>query len=199
MSITIKNGDSGDIAAVNTKKRLTTQSVTTSETQDATQNGHSYNINTGIIGLTSSTESGVIYFKNDESPINGQSDFVVDSIAIGIDNQGTQTGACKITIVRNPTGGTLISGATAVDINQNRNFGSSNALNSTTLAYKGAEGNTVTGGDDFAIFYQNVGTRGFYIIDIELPKGSSMAVKIDTQTTSGTTNLYCALIGHRKF
>ena len=91
-----------------------------------------------------------------------------------------------------------VSFSTAVDMNQNRNFGSSNTLASTTLVYKGAEGATVTGGDDVAIFYQNVGTRGYYAIDFEIPKGNSIAVTIDTQTTSGTTNLYVAAIGHRK-
>jgi hypothetical protein len=160
--------------------------------QDAVRKGNAYNINTGTIGLTSSTSSGVLYFKNDEAPVNGESSVIIDAIAIGIDNQGTQAGACIIKVVRNPTS---VSFSTDVDMNQNRNFGSSNTLNS--LAYKGAEGATITGGDDIAIFYQNAGTRGYYTIDMEVPKGSSIAIEIDTQTTSGTTNLYTALILHR--
>lgn len=199
MNIEIKNGGSGvDIGAhVDKNEQLHVRSITETEVQDAVRKGNAYNINTGIIGLTSTTESGVLYFKNDESPVNGESSFVIDAIAVGIDNQGTQAGACHITVVRNPTGGTLISGATDVDMNQNRNFGSSNTLATTTAAYKGAEGNTVTGGDDIALFYQNAGTRGYYTVDLEIPKGSSIAIKIDTQTTAGTTNLYCAIIGHR--
>lgn len=183
----------GKRALVDQNNQLHTTSITQTETQDAVDKGNAYNINTGTIGLTTSTESGVLYLSNDEDD-----PFLIDAVAIGIDNQGTQAGACIITLVRNPTGGTLISGATDVVMNQNRNFGSSRTLKSTTLAYKGAEGNTVTGGDDIAIFYQNVGTRGYYSIDFELPKGSSIAVKIDTQTTSGTTNLYAAIIGHVK-
>lgn len=197
MSETIKDGNSGNVMHVDNNKQAHVQAVTETEIQDAVKKGNAYNINTGTIGLTSSTESGVLYFKNDESPVNGESAFIIDAIAVGIDNQGTQAGACVITVVRNPTGGTLISGASAVDMNQNRNFGSSNTLATTTLAYKGAEGNTVTGGNDIAQFYQNVGTRGYYTVDMELPKGSSIAIKIDTQTTSGTTNLYCAIVGHR--
>jgi hypothetical protein len=163
--------------------------------QDAVRKGNAYNINTGIIGLTSTTESGVIYFKNDEAPVNGESSFIIDAIAIGIDNLGTQAGACNITVVRNPTGGTIVDNAVDVSMNKNRNFGSSNTLSS--LAYKGVEGDTLTGGDDIALFFQNAGTRGYYPIDMEVPKGSSIGVKIDTQTTAGTTNLYVALIGHR--
>ncbi len=184
----------GNRVGVNSNKQMKTFAVSQTENQQATKKGNSYNINTGIIGLTSTTESGVMYFKNDEPPVNGESSFVIDALAIGIDNQGTQAGACIITLVKNPTS---VSFSTAVDMKENRNFGSSNELSTTTLAYKGAEGATVTGGDDIAIFFQNAGTRGYYSIDMEIPKGSSIAVKIDTQTTAGTTNLYCAIIGHR--
>ncbi len=183
---------SGNRVGVNRNNHLKTFSVSETENQQATRLGNSYNINTGTIGLTSTTASGVFYFKNNEDPVNGESSFIIDALAIGIDNQGTQSGACIITVVRNPTS---VSFSTDVDMNQNRNFGSSKALSS--LAYKGAEGATITGGDDLAIFYQNAGTRGFYNIDLELTKGSSIAVKIDTQTTAGTTNLYVAAIGHR--
>lgn len=189
----IDGSGSGSRARVDENKQLHTTAITQTETQDAVDKGDAYNINTGTIGLTSTTASGVLYFKNDED-----NPFIIDAIAVGIDNLGTQAGACIITVIRNPTTGTLITGATAVDMNQNRNFGSSKTLKSTTLAYKGAEGNTVTDGDDIALFYQNAGTRGYYGIDFELPKGSSLAITIDTQTTSGTTNLYAAIIGHVK-
>lgn len=195
MSVIIKDGTGeGKTAKVDANNHLHVFAVTESENQQSTKLGNSYNINTGTIGLTSSTASGVLYFKNDENPVNGESSFVVDAVAIGIDNQGTQAGACIITVVRNPTS---VSFSTAVDMKQNRNFGSSNTLSSTTLAYKGAEGATITGGNDIALFYQNVGTRGYYSLDFEVPKGSSIAIKIDTQTTSGTTNMYAAIIGHR--
>jgi len=183
----------GKRAKVDQNSQIHTTAITQTETQDAVDKGDAYNINTGTIGLTSSTASGVLYFKNDED-----ASFVIDAIAVGITNPGTQARACIISLISNPTAGTLIAGASAVDMNQNRNFGSSKALKSTTLAYKGAEGNTVTDGDDIALFYQNVGTRGYYSIDFELPKGSSIALTIDTQTTSGTTNLYAAIIGHVK-
>lgn len=186
---------SGKRLRIDPNNQAHTVSITETATQDAVGKGNAYNINTGTIGLTSSTASGVFYFKNDEAPVNGEAGFIVDAIAIGIDNQGTQAGACIITVVRNPTS---VSFSTDVDMNQNRNFGSSNTLSTTTLAYKGAEGATITGGDDIAIFYQNTGTRGYYSIDFEIPKGNSIAVKIDTQTTSGTTDLYVAAIGHRK-
>lgn len=194
MSETIKDGmGDGYQARVSPNHQLRTVAVSLSEVADASAKGNSYNINTGVIGLTSTTESGVLYFENQESPLNGESDVVIDAIAIGIDSLGTTSGMSQITLVRNPTS---VSFSTAVDMNQNRNFGSTNSLDS--LAYKGAEAATVTGGDDIAIFFQNAGTRGYYTVDMELSKGSSIAIKMDTQTTAGTTNIYAALIVHRK-
>jgi hypothetical protein len=194
MAEQIKDGrGDGYSARVSPNHQLRTIAISLTEVQDASAKGNSYNINTGIVSLTSTTESGVLYLKNEESPINGESDIVIDALAIGIDNLGTTSGASRITIVRNPTS---VSFSAAVDMNQNRNFGSSNVLDSTV--YKGAEGATVTGGDDIALFFQNAGTRGYYSIDMELTKGSSIAVKIDTQTTAGTTDIYAALICHRK-
>lgn len=184
----------GDRLGVNQNHMAKVFSVSETENQQATRVGNSYNINTGIIGLTSTTESGVLYFTNDESPVNGESSFIIDALAVGIDNLGTQAGACIITIVKNPTS---VSFSTDVDMNENRNFGSSNTLNSTSFAYKGAEGATITGGSDVAMFFQNAGTRAYYTVDMKIPRGSSIAVKIDTQTTAGTTSVYCAIIGHR--
>jgi hypothetical protein len=197
MAETIENGGTGvKIGAhVDQNEQLHVHSISRSNTQDSTIKGKSYNINTGDIGLTSATESAVLYFNNTETAVDGSSDFVIDAVAIGIDSLGTTAGMAKITIVRNPTTGTIIDNAVAADMVENRNFGSSNSLSSNI--YKGVEGDTFTNGADIAIFYQTVGTRGYYTLDMELQKGSSVGVKIDTQTSAGTTNVYAAIIGHR--
>lgn len=185
----------GKTVKVDNNNQLHTTAITRSNTQDATIKGNAYNINTGDIGLTSTTESAVLYFKSDEAPLNGETSFIIDAIAIGIDSLGTTSGMAKITIVKNPTAGTIVTNAVAVDMSENRNFGSSNSLDS--IIYKGVEGDTFTDGTDVAQFYQSTGSRGFYTLDFNLPKGSSIGVKIDTQTTAGTTNIYAAIIGHR--
>ena len=188
---------SGHKVQVDSGNHMHTFAINRSEIQAAVKGGRAYNINTGWIGLTTATESAVLYFKNDESPSNGESRISVDAIAVGIDDEGTTAGMSTITVVRNPTAGTIVSGATAVDMNQNRNFNSSNTLGSTTLAYKGAEGNTFTDGDDIAIFGQQPGARAYYGVDFILGRGDSIGVKIDTDTSSGTSNVYVALIIHR--
>lgn len=200
MDVEIKNSGAGpDIGShVDQNNQLHVFSVDKTVIQDAVSKGLAYNINTGTIGLTSTTASSVLYFKNDEDPINGESGIVIDAVAVGIGDGGTNSEKSIITFVRNPTGGTTVDNANAVDMKQNRNFGSDNTLSTTTLAYKGAEGETTSGGNNFAQFYQLAGTRGYYTVDVELPRGASFGVTIDTQTTSGTTDIYVALILHRK-
>ena len=189
----IKDGSGkGNTAKVDSSLRMHTLSISKPNSERATAVGDSYNINTGVIGLTSTTASGVLYLKNNETR-----DLIIEALAVGVDSAGTTTSMTEVTVIRNPTAGTLISGATAVDMNANRNFGSSNALASTSLAYKGAEGDTFTNGTDIALFLQQPGTRGYYAIDMELEKGSSIGIKMDTDTSGGTTNVYVALILHR--
>jgi hypothetical protein len=135
-----------------------------------------------------------LYFKNDESPIDGESDISIDAIALGIDNLGTQAGLCDITVVRNPTGASF---STDVPIRANRTFSSNVQLSGSTEIYKGAEGATLSGGNDFAVLGQTTGSRGFYTIGVLLGRGNSIGIKINTHTTAGTTRLYAAMILHR--
>jgi len=190
-------GSGGYRAKVDSSNNLHTFSIVETDIQDAVRLGNAYNINTGWIGLTAATESAVLYSYNDESPVNGESRIAIDAIAVAVDDEGTTAGMTTVTVVRNPTGGTIVSGASSVDMNQNRNFNSSKSLGSTTLAYKGAEGNTLTGGDDIAIFALNPGNRGYFTVDFILDRGDSIGIKMDTDTSGGTTNVYAALVLHR--
>ena len=136
----IYNAGKGPIvgARVNSEERLEVESVTRTTIQNAGQIGDAYNINTGDIASLANGTSGLIYFKNGEAK-----DFAVDAIAVGI-GDASGNGIHTVTVVKNPTTGTLISNATAVDMNQNRNFGSSRTL-ADSLAYKGADTYTLTG------------------------------------------------------
>jgi hypothetical protein len=79
----------------------------------------------------------------------------------------------------------------------NSNFGSSNSLSSTTLAYKAtASAQTLTGGTDHGVLYMGDG-RLFASLDIDIPRGSSIGLTIDLNT-SGGANVYAALIGYKQ-
>jgi hypothetical protein len=181
---------SGSKARVDRNRQLHVFAVTEDEQKQSTLKGNEYNINTGKIALTGTGESAVLYFKNDEDQ-----DFVMTALAVGIGTRSaTVTDFAEVVIYKNPSGGDIITDASSVEMNSNSNFGSNKTLKDSTLAYKGKDGGTLTGGDKHALFFQGDG-RLYATINVELTRGSSMGVTIDLNT-SGGANIYCALIGY---
>jgi stress response protein SCP2 len=192
MTIIIKDGvGTGNQAQVDTTNRLRTRTVSATESEEAAKEGNAFNLNTGVITLTSANESAVMYVKNNDSDT-----FHIESIALGIDNATGITAGdqFKITIVRNPTVGTIVSDAVDVDINVNRNFGSVDTI--TSDVYKGGEGKTLTDGIDALLLYQGDSGRLFAGITLMLPKGTSIGIKIDPPAGNTSVDCYVALIGH---
>ena len=175
-------------AKVSENKNLHTFSVVESEHEAALDIGQAFNLNTGTVNLTAATESIVAYMKNTQENV-----YVIDAIAVGQGNAATQSEMSTITVYRNPTS---VSFSTAGDQNGNMNFGSN--LEFTGSWFKGAEGATQTGGTAIAQLFQAEGTRLYATIPMELPKGTSIAIGIDPNISSGTMPVYVALIGHFK-
>lgn len=151
--------------------------------------GNSYNFNTGNISL--GADATLIYLKN-----NATNNFILETIVVGIGSGITYSDFPYITAVRNPTGGDLISDATAISMNQNRNFGSSKVAD--VDVYKGKSGGTCTGGNNIALFQVSQTGRSTYPINFILPKGSSIGITLDLNASSGSANIYCAIIGYFK-
>lgn len=179
----------GKFAKVGPKNRLHVHSVAEPEAVQSASEGNAYNINTGLISITA--DATLLYFKNNEDK-----DFVVEAVALGSFEGITHSDDPYITLSRNPTGGDLITDATAVSMNQNRNFGSSKVLDAD--AYAGKVGGTVTGGNDIAILQVTPGGRSFYTINFIIPKGNSVAIDLTANVSSGSANYYAAIIGHLK-
>lgn len=187
----LNSGNTGDAAEVNRINELLTFSVTETETESAIQQGLGHNINTGDITVTSAAAS-LLYVKNQETE-----DLIVNLTAFGMRGFTNLTDMAVITIIRNPTGGDIISDATDVDMRQNLNFGSNKTLSAETLSYKGKNSGTITGGDSIVQFYQGNNSRLAAPIGFELPKGSSIGIKlVATGSTAGT--MYAALVLHKK-
>lgn len=172
--------------------------VTETEIEDSTRQGLAFNINTGVINISSgsATRTGILYVYNDED------DDLIINAAIGWvgERTATTTDTPLFYLVRNPTAGTTITNATAADMaGVNSNFGSNNTLKTTTLVYKGADGDgAFTGGTDYAILGGKEETRSSYPeLNIELPRGASIGVEVDLNT-SGAANVYFALITHER-
>lgn len=195
MSETIKDGSTGDIMHVDKNLQAHTFSITEDEQRHASIDGNEYNINTGTIAFStnSTTRTTLLYFKNDED-----TDFVATAVAIGLGTRSaTVSDSANVFIRRNPTSGTTITNTNDCDMISNTNFGSNKTLKSTTLAYKGADGEGATsGGADHALLYMTDG-RLFATLNIVIPKGGSVAIEFDGNT-SGTFNVYAALVGYIK-
>lgn len=180
----IQDSSKGFSAKVDSSNRLAVRSTAKTETFEATKLGESFNINTGLITLTSAAESGVLYIKNNEDR-----DVSVDSLVfiLAPTTGGAASDSTRVRVYKNSTAGTLISTALSVSANQNRNFGASRILSS--LAYKGATGNTVTDGSVIIDTFVSPGTRLTVELDIVITKGKSIAVTY--QPNTGNTSMKC--------
>ena len=178
-------------AKVDKSNRLDTRGITKTETANATVEADSYNINTGLITLTTAGESGVMYLKNNEDR-----DINVDAIVVifGPSTGGAATDTNQVRIYRNPTTGTLISGAVDADINDNRNFGSSKTL--AALAYKGATGNTITDGSVVIESLVGPGSRVSFAIDLVLTKGDSVGISYEPSDSNTSMKCMAAIVLH---
>ena len=182
----IDNNGNGHVYAV-TESQFTAAAI-----KDA-----AYNINTGLItGLTGTAGHSMLYFKNDEAPINGESRIIIDAFALWTGTRAaTVTDDPVWTIIKNPNGGDIISDATAVSINSGSDFGGNSEISTTSYAYKGKNGGTITSTDgDHAII---AGTGRIYAgVPIVLRRGNSIGISVDINT-SGACQAYAAIVFRR--
>lgn len=179
----------GKKAMVDGNNRVHTSAVTRTESHESIDRGDAYNLNTGVVNLTGSADSALLYLKNNET-----NSFVVSSIVVGLGSHDGVSDSAVVTVVRNPTTGDIVTDVVNVDMNQNRNFGSSKTL--TADAYKGKITGSMTDGDDIILFYQTAPGRLFGSIDLELTKGDSIGIKVNPNLLSGSVNVYAAIIGY---
>lgn len=171
--------------------KFATRSVTSTEQQDAVNDGRAFNINTGWISSVAA-DSALLYFKNQEDE-----DFFIEAIAVGL-KDGSATDVQGIYFVVQPTAGTIVSDATDCDIIENRKIGSGKTFSSNTLIYKAtASGKTLTGGRDSALFAQNDQGRLFATVDFIVPKGQACGIRLE-RLGSFSGDVYAAIIGHKR-
>ena len=176
-------------AGVDSFNRLLVRSTTERLDQQAMEDGDAYNVNTGDISLTNGAETACLYFKNNEIY-----PYHLLALAVGIGKLPNPTEVTKITMLRNPKNGSIITNGVAVAQNQNRNFSSSKSLNADV--YKGATGDSFTDGDEIAQFYAGLGNQRLYAaIDFFLPQGTCVGINVQLNDTSGG-DLYVALVGY---
>lgn len=183
MGIQIVNGRNGNTAEVDDTFRLRGRNISEPEIHHASELGYTYNVNSGSVNLTSANESMILYIKNTENY-----DFYIMNLIINIGVSTLGSGDVIVNMYKNPTGGTIISGALSADINQNWNTGSTNTFDSVT--YKGVEGATQTGGIKFFSTIVSTPSRTAIPIDkIIIPKGRSVVVGVDAPALNTSMNV----------
>lgn len=172
---------SGKVAEVSDKNRLLTQSAASTEMHENTQNEEQvYMFSTnGFIAInTLNTETGIMYVKNTSATKNL---FIHDIRTCGNQVQ-------KVVIYKNPTGGTLISNATA-GASCNLNFKSSNTPEANI--YKGADGSTISSGTHLGQHINGVGHSNISTGDsILLGRNDSIGISFEL----AASGVVCAAI-----
>ena len=174
----IINGGTGNGYAMQVNEKFQAETFSTIKTEIAEvslDKGQAYVVSSGFIAYTTTASfSGMIYIKNTDS--EGR-DMFIEHIRVCATEATTDPCHLECKIIRNPTTGTLISGAIAGNT-ANSNFGSSNVFNG--VAYAGADATTVTDGTWFTQFINHA--PGHSVLDyndsVILPKNSSIAILI---------------------
>ena len=186
----IDNGN-GTTADINKKREMKVFAVTESEAQASLELGKAYNINTKDITSLTAGDATLLYLFNDEDqPI------IIEQMIIGTRGLTGLSDMAQWTTFSNPTGGDLISDATACPISANRQGSSPETLKTTTLCYKGKAAGTITGGEEELYGYINNNSRLSVPINVEINRNGSYAIKLESDATAGT--VYCALVMHVK-
>lgn len=178
----IKDGTgTGRLALVTTDNRLGTDSISLPAYSYASQEkGDAFIVTTDFITFTTTaTEMGFMYFKNTSNiPIN-----IYSLRTCGLAAQQWK-------IIKNPTGGTLISNAVASPSN-NLNLSSPKIV--STLSYVGVDGDTVTGGTLLDQFINAMGhSEEFFNGALVLSPLDSIAlvIKLPAATTACARMIY---------
>ena len=184
----LKDGTGGsNTAKVDEANRLHVRGVAVPSSAQRGIDGFGFNLNTGHVALSDGTESAIAYFK-----YTGTKTFIVDAVAVGVGAlPGTVSDPVYVTVSRNPTGGTIVDNTVAGDLNINRNFGAANTLSGDW--YKGAQGDTLTGGEDGFLTHVNGSQRLFAVTDFVLTPQTSIGFKVQLNATGGG-NIYIALV-----
>jgi hypothetical protein len=175
--------------------RALINSISESEAQHSTELGEAFNINTKDILFDAGETGALLYYKHKQDL-----DLIIESVIVGISlpSGATLSESADLTILKNPTTGTIVSDAVRVSVEENRDFAAGLTVEDS-LIYKASDaGKTFTNGSDYIYGYAGTG-RTVLPISTKLSNGNSIGIKIDPKISAGTNvRIYCALVVHLK-
>jgi len=166
-------------ARVDSAGRIASFATSITAAQSAVVRSDSFNLNSGIVVLTDSSEQGILYIKNNESR-----DLVISTIlvSLGPSTNGDINDTTIIRLYKNPTTGTLITNAIAAEINSNSNFGSKLLLKIDE--FKGDGSSTVDDGTVHTEVLVSPGKNAPFDIDEILTNGETMAITYEANDSN---------------
>lgn len=179
----IQDGTGGSkFAKVNDNNKLETVAIVTDIQQDASINKRLYRVSVPVINLTSSSESAILYFKNNENAFN----LIVPEIIIAC---GGSTGGGK-RLVQSVGRAGIVSGTIVSDTNPASIIPLNTSVTTAPAidVYVGGEGKTAVQALDipsYAGFPQNSRTPSPFFITVE--PGNNVALTI--QPPAGNSSL----------
>ena len=174
---------------VGSNGRALVNSVSTSKLSDSVSRGRTWNIGTGQFTLTNATASALMYIKNTDSARVYEIDLYV--ILSGTSTGGT--GRALVEVLKNPTGGTLVTAATTVDSIMNMNFGQSTNPNASLFKLT-AINQTLTGQSSTIRSQMAAGPDRLLLpIVTQLPPGGSVGIRY-TPPSGNTSQVVEAVV-----
>jgi len=186
MAEEIQDGTGGaNRVKVDETNRMLTRGVQISEQNESLNEGLDWNIETGYKTLTTASASDLIYIKN-----TSEGHLIVSLYVVLAKASTGGSGDLLIDILRNPTGGTVVSDA--LDCNAvNMHFGSSKQP--PVDMFYGGEGKTLTGHDNQLVSKTTADNRFLLPITTHLSRGSSVGVRITPPTGNTSMDINVAI------
>ena len=194
MSTTIMDGTGGNYRAkVSSDNKLLTESVTETIYREAVEDARAFNINNYDKTLSAVTgDQAVLYIKN----TSASKSLELVNLFGGFWNftAGTE-GIFKVKVWANPTGGTLLSDASSIEVG-NRSAGSLSTFTTDIQVYGATAGGKTFGTLPVTptVFLSQGSGRLFVSIDLAIPAGQSYGITVDT--SGGDASYYIGFAGY---
>jgi hypothetical protein len=187
MAEIIKDGRTGDTAKIDVNNRLHTNALSVDVTLSETLNNNAYDISTGgLVTLTGTGESALIYLKN-----NNNEDLIVTTVFLDSTASTGGSGSGSLKWYLNPEAGTLIDDASEA-LTINRRIGSPNNISADRYKATG-ESKTLTGGTEIT-FPVNAGVNILFGKPFVIPKGQRFGVSYTPPTGNSSMGIQIGLL-----
>lgn len=173
-------------AKVGSDNRLWVEAISRSEQLQASSEGNSYQIGTGLMTLTSANESAVLLLVNNE-------DRAMKITAVNATSSAMTGSSANVYLIKVYRKGTALSAGVASAAGNN-NFGSTKSLDATIET--GGEAQTITDGVAAGGFYIPNDTFFHTELAWTLPKGSSMSITVTPGASNTSMPLSIVFEGH---